>query len=60
MAQFRLRRRDTDAPEWVALDQVYYGNLDRQRDSDRIWLNHPAVPHAGKYLAALDDLEPVD
>ena len=60
MAQFRLRRRDPDAPEWVALDQVYYGDRDRQRDSDRIWLHHPAGPHAGKYLAALDDLEPVE
>ncbi len=62
MAQFRLRRRDPDAPEWVALDQVYYGDLDRQGggDTDRIWLYHPDGPHAGKYLAALDDLEPVD
>ncbi len=60
MAQFRLRRRDPDAPEWVALDQVYYGDLDRQEDTGRIWLHHPAGPHAGKYLAALDDLQPVD
>jgi hypothetical protein len=60
MAKFRLRRRDQDAPEWVALDQFYYGDLDRQGDGDRIWLHHPAGPHAGKYLAALDDLEPVE
>ena len=62
MAQFRLRRRDPDAPEWVALDQVYYGDLDRQGggDTDRIWLHHPDGPHAGKYLAALDDLDFVD
>jgi len=44
----------------VVLDQVYYGDLDRQGDSDRIWLHHPAGPHAGKYLAAPDDLEPVE
>ena len=60
MARFRLRRRDPDAPEWVALQQVYYGEFDRQDGSDRIWLHHPAGPHAGKYLAALDDLEPVE
>lgn len=60
MTRFQLRRRDQDAPVWVALGQVYYGDLDRQGDNDRIWLQHPAGPHAGKYLAALDDLEPVE
>lgn len=59
MTQFRLLRRDPDAPEWVTLDQVYHGEFDRQGGSDRIWLHHPAGPHAGKYLATLDDLEPV-
>lgn len=60
MARFRLRRRDPDAPEWVTLDQVFYGEVDRQGGSDRIWLHHPAGSHAGKYLAALDDLELVE
>ena len=60
MARFRLRRRDADAPEWVAIDQVYYGEFDRRGGSDQIWLHHPAGPHAGKYLAALDDLEPAE
>lgn len=60
MAQFRLRRRDTDAPEWLVPDQVYYGEFDRQGGSDRIWLHHPAGSHAGKYLAVIDDLELVE
>jgi hypothetical protein len=57
MAQFRLRRRDSDAPEWVALDQVYHGELDQQGGGGRIWLHHPSGPHAGKYLAVMEDLE---
>jgi len=60
VAQFRLRRRDADAPEWLALEQVYYGEFDRQGGHDRIWLHHPAGPHAGKYLALIDDLELVE
>jgi hypothetical protein len=60
VARFRLRRRDTDAPEWLTLDQVYYGEVGRQGGDDRIWLHHPAGPHAGKYLAVIDDVEPVE
>ena len=57
MSRFRLRRRDPDAPEWVALDQVYYGEFDPQGGNDRVWLHHPDGRHAGKYLAVIDDLE---
>lgn len=60
MAKFRLRRRDQDAPEWLELDRVYVGEVDRQPGSNRAWLHHPSGPHAGKYVASLEDLELVE
>jgi len=54
---FRLRQRDPDAPEWLAIDGVYAGELDRDPAAGRVWLHHPAGPHAGKYLAAVEDVE---
>ena len=60
MPTFRLRHRDSDAPEWLALGRVFYGEFDREAGSDRVWLNHPDGPQAGKYVAALEDLEPVE
>ena len=57
MHAFRLIRRDPDAPEWLAIDQVYAGELDRDPDQARIWLHHPDGPHAGKYVAAYEDVE---
>jgi hypothetical protein len=31
--------------------------LDQQGGGGRIWLHHPSGPHAGKYLAVMEDLE---
>lgn len=57
MPQFKLRRRDPDAPEWLETDLVYYGEFDRQPGAERVWLNHPKGPQSGKYVASLDDVE---
>lgn len=42
------------------MEQVYYGELDRQPGSEHVWLHHPAGPHAGKYVSAIDDVQLVD
>ncbi len=59
MHSFRLLKRDPDAPEWLEPDRVYVGELDRDPGSARVWLHHPKGPHAGKYVAAFEDVEPV-
>jgi hypothetical protein len=57
--RFKVLRRDPDAPEWLLAGAVYAGVLDRDPAAPRVWLYHPDEENAAKYLAGLDDLQPI-